>query len=40
LNGVDTGVELTKPLYNALIDIAEHRLDREGLAVLLRELLT
>lgn len=39
LNGVETNVELTKPLYNALIDIAEHRLDREGLAALLRELL-
>ena len=39
LNGVETDVELTKPLYNALIDIAEHRLDREGLAALLRELL-
>ena len=39
LNGVATNVELTMPLYNALIDIAEHRLEREGLAVLLRELL-
>jgi death-on-curing protein len=39
LNGVRTNVELTTPLYRALIDIAEHRLDREGLAVLLRELL-
>ena len=39
LNGVETDVELTKPLYDALIDIAEHLLDREGLAALLRELL-
>jgi death on curing protein len=39
LNGVKTNIELTMPLYNALIDIAERRLDREGLAVLLRELL-
>jgi death-on-curing protein len=39
LNGVKTNVELTAPLSSALIDIAEHRLDREGLAVLLRDLL-
>ncbi len=39
LNGVKTNIELTTPLYHALIDIAEHRLDREGLAALLRELL-
>ena len=39
LNGVETGIELTMPLYNALIEIAEHCLDREGLAQLLRELL-
>ena len=39
LNGVKTNIELTTPLYHALIDIAEHRLDREGLAELLRELL-
>ena len=39
LNGVYTGAELTAPLYNALIDVAERRLDRHGLAILLRELL-
>ena len=39
LNGVKTNIELTMPLYNALIDIAERRLDCEGLAVLLRDLL-
>ena len=39
LNGVETGVEMTEQLYNALIDIAEHRLDRDGLASLLRRLL-
>ncbi len=40
LNGVRTDIELTMPLYNALIDIAEHRMDRDGLAGMLRELLT
>jgi death-on-curing protein len=40
LNGVNTRVELTMPLYNALIEVAERRLDREGLAQCLRELLT
>jgi len=40
LNGVNTRVELTMPLFNALIDVAGHRLDREGLAKRLRELLT
>ena len=39
LNGINTKVELTMPLYNALIEVAEHRLDREGLAKQLRELL-
>lgn len=39
LNGVNTKVEVTLPLYNALIEIAERRLDRKGLALLLRELL-
>lgn len=39
LNGVRTDTELTMPLYNALIDIADHRLDRDGLAVMLRKLL-
>lgn len=39
LNGVDTKVELTTPLYHAMIEISEHRLDREGLGVLLRQLL-
>lgn len=39
LNGVRTDIELTMPLYNAFIDIADHRLDRDGLAVILRELL-
>lgn len=39
LNGVRTDIELTMPLYNALIDIADHRLDRDGLAVMLRKLL-
>lgn len=39
LNGVNTQMELTRPLYNALIEVAEHRLDREGLANLLRDLL-
>jgi death-on-curing protein len=39
LNGVRTGIDLTVPLYRALIEIAEHRLDRDGLAQLLRELL-
>lgn len=40
LNGVNTRVELTMPLYNALIEVAERRLNREGLAKRLRELLT
>ena len=39
LNGVNTQVELTDRLYHALIEVAEHRLDREGLAQLLRDLL-
>jgi len=39
LNGVQTEVELTEWLYNSLIEIATHRLDRVGLAGLLRELL-
>lgn len=39
LNGIKTDRELTSPLYEALIGIAEHRLDREGLAAILRELL-
>lgn len=39
LNGINTQVELTMPIYNALIEMAEHRLDREGLAKRLRELL-
>lgn len=36
---MNTRVELTKPLYNALIEVAEHRLERAGLAALLRKLL-
>ena len=39
LNGGSINRELTNPLYNALIEIAEHRLDREGLAAILRDLL-
>jgi death on curing protein len=40
INGVDTTkTELTMPVYKALIDVAEHKLDREGLAELLRNLL-
>jgi death on curing protein len=39
LNGIQTSLELTQPLYNALIEIAEHKLDRVGLAELLRKLL-
>ncbi len=39
LNGIKTSIELTMPVYNALLEIAEHKLDREGLAELLRELL-
>lgn len=39
LNGVNTQVELSMPLYSAMVRIAEHRLDRAGLAQVLRELL-
>jgi len=39
LNGIKTSAELTMPVYNALIEIAEHKLDRGGLAELLRALL-
>ncbi|MDP0495410.1 MAG: type II toxin-antitoxin system death-on-curing family toxin [Verrucomicrobiota bacterium JB024] len=39
LNGVDTCPELTRPLHQAMLDVAKHRLDRIGLAALLRQLL-
>jgi len=41
INGVDTTkIDLTMPVYEALIEVAEHTLDREGLAGLLRNLLS
>ncbi|MDX2110564.1 MAG: type II toxin-antitoxin system death-on-curing family toxin [Verrucomicrobiota bacterium] len=40
LNGTTTAVELTLPVYNAVVAIAERKLDREGLAYLLRKLLS
>lgn len=39
LNGISTNAEITQPLYEAMIAIAERRLDRSGLAELLRKLL-
>lgn len=39
LNGVNTQVELTMPLYNGLSEVAAQRLDRVGLAKLLGDLL-
>lgn len=39
LNGINTLVDLTTPLYHAMIEVAEHRMDRDGLAQVLRDLL-
>jgi death-on-curing protein len=39
LNGVDTRKDITAPLLQALIAVANHELDRDGLAALLRSLL-
>ncbi|HTB62283.1 MAG TPA: type II toxin-antitoxin system death-on-curing family toxin [Opitutales bacterium] len=39
LNGVDTRKDITAPLVEALIAVANHELDRDGLAILLRRLL-
>ncbi|MGF1531057.1 MAG: type II toxin-antitoxin system death-on-curing family toxin [Puniceicoccaceae bacterium] len=40
LNGIKTSIDLTMPVYEALIEVAGHQLDREGLAELLRNLLS
>jgi len=40
LNGIKTSIDLTMPVHEALIEVAEHKLDREGLAGLLRNLLS
>ncbi len=39
LNGVDTSHDLFSPLLQAMLAIANHRLDRDGLAAALRKLL-
>jgi death-on-curing protein len=39
VNGVDVSVDITKPVYEAMIDIANHELDRDGLSGLLRNLI-
>ena len=39
LNGVDTRRDITAPLLQALIAVANRELDRDGLATLLRQLL-
>lgn len=39
INGVNVSIDLTKSLYEALIKVANHEMDREGLADLLRKRL-
>jgi death-on-curing protein len=39
MNSVSYGAGIRDELYKALFDIAEHRLDKAGLATLLRELM-
>ncbi len=39
LNGVDTRKDITAPLLAALVSVANHELDRDGLAALLRQWL-
>ena len=40
INGVRVGADLSAMIYDAMIDIAKHELDRSGLAELLRKRLT
>ena len=39
INGVNVSLDITEPVYEAMIAIANHELDRDNLAILLRTLI-